>query len=257
MKIATLNINGLRAGLRKGLLEWLVTTDPDILCLQEIKIDDTARVALGVDFPGYAACTWLPAEKKGYSGVAILSKTKPINIVPNIGIPAYDREGRVLLADFGEFAVLNVYLPSGSQGDTRQAVKEAFMADFHPWVNGLLKAHPNLVIVGDFNICHHPIDIHDPVRLKNTSGFLPHERAWFSDFLKQNQLTDSFRYLHPKAEQEYTWWSYRGQAKTRNKGWRLDYQLVSEPLRGKIEAHTHQQSVNLSDHCPTLLTLRD
>lgn len=252
MKIISYNVNGVRAAMRKDLIGWLKNAEPDVLCLQEIKANPEQFDETEFHEAGYPYCYWYPAEKKGYSGVAIISKIKPDHVEYGTGIPYMDAEGRNLRADFGDFSVMSLYLPSGTNS-ARLDFKLTYMADFHKYIDGLRKERPNLVICGDYNICHEAIDIHDPVRLKNTSGFLPVEREWLDGFINSG-LVDSFRHVHPE-EVTYSWWSYRGGSRARNKGWRLDYLLVSEPLKEKIERAVILTEAVHSDHCPVLVEL--
>ena len=251
MKIITYNVNGIRAAIRKGLLDWLKAANPDVLLLQEPKAH---KEQLDIDLfeeTGYHDY-WFSAQKKGYSGVAILSKKEPDNIVHGTGIDYMDHEGRNIRADFGDLSVMSMYLPSGTNVD-RLEHKLKYMADFQAYSEELRKTRPNLIVSGDYNICHEPIDIHDPVRLKNVSGFLPVEREWLSGFINSG-FTDSFRHLNPNVEQ-YSWWSYRANARANNKGWRLDYNMVSEPLKDKIKRAVILPEAKHSDHCPALVEL--
>ena len=251
MKIITYNVNGIRAAIRKGLLDWLKAANPDVLLLQETKAH---KEQLDIDLfeeTGYHDY-WFSAQKKGYSGVAILSKKEPDNIVHGTGIDYMDHEGRNIRADFGDLSVMSMYLPSGTNVD-RLEHKLKYMADFQAYSEKLRKTRPNLIVSGDYNICHEPIDIHDPVRLKNVSGFLPVEREWLSGFINSG-FTDSFRHLNPDVEQ-YSWWSYRANARANNKGWRLDYNMVSEPLKDKIKRAVILPEAKHSDHCPALVEL--
>jgi exodeoxyribonuclease III len=251
-KILSYNVNGIRSATKKGLLTWLKEVDPDIICFQEMKAH-TADLELSLQQPeGYHAI-WHAAEKKGYSGVGIWSKEQPRNVEIGCGIPMYDREGRVVRVDFEGYSVISLYLPSGTSGEERQAVKENFMRDFTAYVRELLKEIPNLVIAGDYNICHKPIDIHDPVGNKKSSGFLPHEREWLTEFMELG-MVDSFRLFNQEAHQ-YTWWSQRAASRERNKGWRIDYQLVSEALASKCTAHVIYPFAVHSDHAAIELTL--
>lgn len=252
MKIVTLNLNGLRSALDKGLAAWVIETNADLYAFQEIKTDQSIVEKFGEQFPGYDWYTF-PAVRKGYSGTAILSKHKPQSVSYGCAKEEYDTEGRLLSLHFVNFTLMNLYLPSGSSGDERQTFKEDMMAYFYGYIEQQLKNLPGLVLVGDFNICHQAIDIHNPVRLKNTSGFLPQERQWFSDFLALG-LVDSFRYKNPEPG-HYTWWSYRANAKAKNLGWRIDYQLISENLRDGVQSHSIASEQNFSDHCPTILTI--
>jgi len=251
MKIITYNVNGIRAAMRKGLLDWLKAADPDVLLLQETKANlDQIDIDILAE-TGYHNY-WYSAEKKGYSGVAVFSKKEPDNVIHGTGIDYMDHEGRNLRVDFGDLSIMSMYLPSGTNDD-RLEFKLRYMADFHEYAKELRKTRPNLIIGGDYNICHEPIDIHDPVRLKNVSGFLPVEREWLSEFIDSG-FTDSFRHLNPDLEQ-YSWWSYRANARANNKGWRLDYNMVSEPLKDKIKRAVILPEAKHSDHCPALLEL--
>ncbi len=253
MKIISYNVNGIRAAQRKGLLEWLAEASPDLLCLQETKAQPDQLDEALLKPEGYHTY-WFSAEKKGYSGVAIYTKKEPKHVAYGIGMEAYDKEGRALRVDFDELSVLCLYLPSGSSGDHRQEAKDNFLKDFLPYVDKLKTEIPWLVICGDFNICHTEIDIHDPVRNKDSSGFLPHERAWLTDFLDLG-FVDSFRMLHPDEPDHYSWWSYRANARARNKGWRIDYHMVTDSLQDRVKAAGMLTEVKHSDHCPIFLTL--
>lgn len=252
MKIISYNINGIRAALRKGLLDWLRAADPDVVCLQEIKATPDQFDTSVFEEIGYKYNYWYPAEKKGYSGVAILSKIQPRNVEYGTGIDYMDIEGRTLRADFDGVSVISLYLPSGTN-PLRLEHKLTFMADFQKYVDQLKIKLPNLVICGDYNICHEEVDIHDPVRLKNTSGFLPVEREWIGQFIN-NGFIDSFRHLN-EDEIQYSWWSYRAGARQRNKGWRIDYNMVAEPLKDRISRAVILSDAVHSDHCPVLLEL--
>ena len=195
------------------------------------------------------------AKKKGYSGVAILSKNEPDHVEIGMGIEKYDNEGRFLRVDYGDLSVVSVYHPSGSSGDERQAFKMAWLSDFHDYVEVLKKDRPKLVLSGDYNICHEAIDIHDPVRNAKVSGFLPEEREWMTGFLATGFI-DSFRHLN-KHPHNYTWWSYRANARANNKGWRIDYNMVSENLKERISRVAILAQAMHSDHCPCLLEIED
>jgi exodeoxyribonuclease-3 len=252
MKIVSYNVNGIRAALKKGFLEWLVAANPDVVCLQEIKAQEDQLDLSLFEAAGYAYNYWFSAQKKGYSGVAILSKTKPENVVFGTGIESMDFEGRNLRADFAGVSIMSMYLPSGTNIQ-RLAHKFEYMDLLKNYIDELKKEVPNLVICGDYNICHEAIDIHDPVRNKNVSGFLPEERAWMSSFLNSG-FVDAFRELN-KAPHQYSWWSYRANARANNKGWRLDYTLVANPLKEKIKRAVILSEAVHSDHCPVLLEL--
>ena len=251
-KIISYNVNGIRAAIKKGLLEWLVSESPDVFCVQETKarpeqIDTSIFTKLGYHQD------WVSAEKKGYSGVATFSKMTPDQVVEGCGIEKYDREGRIIRTDYGDWSLLNCYFPSGTSGDERQAFKMEFLDDFFNWIEELRKERPQLIIVGDYNIAHTEIDIHDPVRNKKNSGFLPEERAWMTKWF-DNGFTDAYRTLEPEKV-EYSWWSYRANARANNKGWRIDYQSVTENLKGKLVSSRHLSEAKHSDHCPVLVEI--
>ena len=243
MKIISYNVNGIRAALTKGFAQWLQSANPDVLCLQEIKALETQIPTEVFTQLGYTHQYYHSAEKKGYSGVAILSKIAPKHI-----------EGRVLRADFEDVSVMSLYLPSGTNPD-RLDFKLTFMDDFQKYIDELKKKVPNLVICGDYNICHQAIDIHDPVRNATVSGFLPVERAWIDAFMKSGFI-DSFRYFH-KEPHQYSWWSYRANARNNNKGWRIDYHLVATPLENRMTRALILPEAHHSDHCPILLEIAD
>ena len=252
MKILTYNVNGIRAALRKDFSSWLKAVNPDIICLQEIKANPEQFEASVFTDLGYH-CFWNPAEKKGYSGVAILTKTKPQHVEYDCGIEEIDFEGRILRADFDGFSVMSAYFPSGSSGDIRQEFKMKFLTQFQNYINVLIKDFPNLIISGDYNICHKAIDIHNPQRNKNTSGFLPEEREWMSEFIASG-FTDSFRHLNPEPH-NYSWWSYRANARAKNLGWRIDYNMISENLLSNLSRSAILSQAHHSDHCPVLVEL--
>lgn len=253
LKIVSWNVNGVRAALDKGLLDWLEAEGADVLCLQETKIDDSLIEKLKTQFPGWHA-NFHCAQRKGYSGVAILSREKPLEVRAGCGLPDYDAEGRCIRADWDGFSIINTYYPSGTTGDVRQTVKEAFMDYMYDWLGPQLEARPQLLHVGDFNICHREIDIHHPERHKGVSGFLPNEREWMSR-LMDSGFTDTFRVFESEPD-HYSWWSYRSGAKPKNLGWRIDYQLAGPGLRDRLVSASLRPEVNMSDHCPTVLELR-
>tara|TARA_R110002051_G_scaffold182304_6_gene251931 strand:- start:1139 stop:1900 length:762 start_codon:yes stop_codon:yes gene_type:complete len=252
MKIVSYNVNGIRAALNKGFLEWLQSVNPDVICLQEIKANEDQLDLTLFEDAGYPYHYWYSAQKKGYSGVAILAKTKPNHVEFGTGIEYMDLEGRNLRADFDGVSIMSLYLPSGTNLD-RLDFKLQYMADFQTYINDLKIKHPNLIILGDYNICHEAIDIHNPVGLKNVSGFLPVEREWIGAFMDSGFI-DSFRFFN-KEPDNYTWWSYRANARNNNKGWRLDYGLVSEPLSQKLKRSVILSEAKHSDHCPILVEL--
>jgi exodeoxyribonuclease-3 len=250
MKIISYNVNGIRAAIGKGFIEWLDQSGADVVCIQESKAQPDQIPLMEFETIGYQTF-WHSAEKKGYSGVGILTKIKPDNIKVGIGIPEYDREGRFLRADYGDLSIVSVYHPSGSSGDERQAFKMKWLDDFHKKVNELKKERPNLIISGDYNICHKEIDIHDPKGNKNSSGFLPEEREWIGKFIDSGFI-DTFREFHPEPDR-YSWWSYRRQARDRNLGWRIDYNMVTENLKSRLKNADILDQVIHSDHCPITL----
>lgn len=253
MKIITYNVNGIRAALSKNWLDWLKATQADVVCLQEIKASPDQLVDLHLfEELGYQHY-WYPAEKKGYSGTAIFTKITPTHVEYGCGLPNYDREGRVIRADFEHCSVLSTYFPSGSSGDERQAFKYQFLSDFQLYINDLKTSIPNLVICGDYNICHKPIDIHNPKSNVNSSGFLPEEREWMENFI-QSGFVDSFRHFNEEPH-HYTWWSYRAGARSKNLGWRIDYTLVSESLKLNLKRAAILPDAKHSDHCPVLVEL--
>lgn len=253
MKIVTYNVNGIRAAMRKDWLSWVKETDADVICLQEIKASPDQLVdLLLLEQLGYEHY-WYPAEKKGYSGTAILTKKSPKHVEYGCGEELYDKEGRIIRADFDDFSVISAYFPSGSSGDVRQDFKFRFLDDFQLYSNKLLQELPNLIVSGDYNICHRAIDIHNPKSNAKSSGFLPEERAWMESFINSGYV-DSFRHLNPEPH-NYTWWSYRANARAKNLGWRIDYNMVSKPLEDKIKRSVILKDAVHSDHCPVLLEM--
>lgn len=254
MKIVSYNINGIRAALGKGLADWIKATDADVICFQEIKaLESQFDTGIFTEL-GYKHQSWFSAEKKGYSGVAILSKQEPDRVVQGIDQEIYDREGRNLRADFGDVSVMSMYLPSGTNTD-RLEFKFAYMDEMQRYVNEVRKERPHLIVCGDYNICHKAIDIHDPVRNKKVSGFLPEEREWLENFI-QSGFIDTFRHFNEEPHQ-YTWWSYRANSRANNKGWRLDYAMADKRLEERLKRALILSEAKHSDHCPILLELAD
>lgn len=254
MKIISYNVNGIRAALSKGLNAWLGDERPDVLCVQETKAQPDQVDLEPFTELGYHV-NLNSAQKKGYSGVAVLSLRQPDAVFEGIGIERFDSEGRVLRCDFGDLTVVSVYVPSGSSGDERQEFKMDFLTHFLPYVSQLRKERPNVVICGDFNICHKPIDINHPERQIGVSGFLPEEREWM-DLFESTGMIDTFRVFCADKDR-YSWWSYRGGARFRNAGWRIDYLWTSDTLRGKLVAGDILDKVVHSDHCPVLLEIEE
>ena len=252
MKVISYNVNGIRAALKKGFIEWLTAADPDVLCLQEIKAQEDQLDLSLFEEAGYKYNYWFSAQKKGYSGVAILCKQKPNNVVFGTGIESMDFEGRNLRVDFDTVSVMSLYLPSGTNS-ARLEFKFNFMNEFQDYVNELKKEIPNLIICGDYNICHEEIDIHNP-KMKGVSGFLPEERLWLDTFINSGFI-DSFRFFN-KEPDHYSWWSYRANSRNNNKGWRIDYHLVTDTLKDRLERAYILPEAKHSDHCPIVIELK-
>ncbi len=247
MKIISYNVNGIRAAMNKGLTKWLQAANPDVLCLQEIKAHKDQVEFEAFEQLGYHHHFWYSAQKKGYSGVAVLSKIEPKNVAFGTGIDTMDIEGRNLRLDFDKFSVMSLYLPSGTNDD-RLDFKLNYMAEFQHYIDQLKLEIPNLLICGDYNICHEEIDIHNPVANKNTSGFLPVERKWIGEFIDRGFI-DTFRHFN-KEPHQYSWWSYRANARNNNKGWRIDYCMASEPMKNYVNRAFILPEAKHSDHCP-------
>ena len=254
MKVVSYNVNGIRAAMNKGLIDWLVKEDPDVICLQEIKALEEQINISDFESIGFKYNYWFSAQKKGYSGVAILSKHEPISVEYGTGISYMDFEGRNLRLDFEEFSVMSLYLPSGTNLD-RLEFKLNYMDDFLAYIKELNSKIKNLIIAGDYNICHKAIDIHDPVRNKNVSGFLPVEREWLQKFIDSG-FVDSFREFNSDPHQ-YSWWTYRANARANNKGWRIDYIMVSSDLKSKLNDAAILNDIVHSDHCPITISLKN
>ena len=253
MKIVSYNVNGIRSAIGKGLFEWLEQENPDIFCVQETKAQPEQIDAITFRSLGYEYQFIHSAQKKGYSGVAIFSKTKPDFYRYGIDNAFFDNEGRVVRADFGDLTVVCVYIPSGSMGDARQTLKMEFLELFINYLSQLRKERPNLVVCGDYNICHKPIDINHPERHTTVSGFLPEEREWF-DRLIELGFVDSFREFNHEPNQ-YSWWSFRSNARAKNLGWRIDYHIVTESLKNRLQNACILQQVSMADHCPVVVEL--
>nr|WP_294896529.1 exodeoxyribonuclease III [uncultured Pedobacter sp.] len=254
MKIISYNVNGIRAAINKDWFAWLQATDADVVCLQEIKATPEQIIDIVIlEQLGYKHY-WFPAEKKGYSGTAIFSKVEPNHVEYGCGIEDYDREGRVIRADFNDFSIISAYFPSGSSGDERQGFKYKFLDDIADYIAKLKVDFPKLVISGDYNICHRPIDIHNPKSNANSSGFLPEERAWMDSFIHLGFI-DTFRHFNADPH-HYTWWSYRAGARTKNLGWRIDYHMCTVELLDNLKRAAILPEAKHSDHCPILLELQ-
>jgi exodeoxyribonuclease-3 len=252
-KIISYNVNGIRSAVSKGFLDWTQTVSPDIICLQEIKANSDQLDLTLFENAGFNHHFWHSAEKKGYSGVAILSKRKPDHVEVGFGEKLYDSEGRILRADYGDVSVISVYMPSGTTGEIRQDFKYRFLDFFQSYIDKLKTERAKLVICGDWNICHKPIDIHNPVSNAKSSGFLPEEREWIGKFIDSGFI-DTFRHYNQDPHQ-YTWWSNRLNARGRNLGWRIDYNMVSQSLENQLKSASILPDVKHSDHCPILVDI--
>ncbi len=255
MRIISYNVNGIRAAIKKGFIDWLKTDPADIVCVQETKaVQDDVDAKL-FDALGYHQY-WFSAQKKGYSGVAVFSKVKPDNVVFGNGMKAGDDEGRVIQLDFKDIRLINAYFPSGTSGDERQGFKYEWLKELDKWLQKLKKKNPQLILCGDYNIAHEAIDIHDPKGNKNTSGFLPEERAWMTKFFESGWI-DTFRAFHAEPHR-YSWWSQRfPSVRLNNKGWRIDYINTTEALRSQLIDAEIYPDVKHSDHCPVYLELKN
>lgn len=250
MKLISLNLNGIRSATDKGLINFLKKENPGIVCFQEIKATPDQINTRNFEDLGYN-CYWYPAFKRGYSGTALLSQTVPDFVSKGIGTDLFDSEGRVIRADFGDITVICAYFPSGTTGEIRQSVKMEFLRNITEYLDKLREDRPMIILTGDFNICHKPIDINNPNRHLKTSGFLPEEREWFDKFVASG-WTDTFREFCTEPER-YSWWSYRSGAKDKNLGWRIDYFMVTEPLKPQLKNADILDKVIMSDHCPVML----
>ncbi len=254
LRIISYNVNGIRAAIKKGFIDWLKTDPADIICLQETKaekgnVDHELFTSLG--YHDY----WFSAQKKGYSGVAVLTRIVPDHVVYGTGHQVSDEEGRVIQMDFGDIRLINAYFPSGTSGEERQGFKYLWLDEMFIYLNELKAAHPKLVLCGDYNIAHREIDIHDPKGNKKSSGFLPAERAWMDSFFESG-WTDAFREKHPEPAR-YSWWSQRfPSVRLNNKGWRIDYINVTSTLAERLLETEIYPEVKHSDHCPVYLSIK-
>ena len=248
MKIISYNVNGLRAAIKKGFLEWLKTHPADVVCFQENKAQQSDVDSKLFEELGYRD-HWFCAQKKGYSGVTVFTKFHPDKVQCGTGHQVSDDEGRVIQLDFGKVRLINAYFPSGTTGDERQTYKYQWLDEFYGYVQSLKKKHPYIILCGDYNIAHKEIDIHNPAGNKNTSGFLPQERAWMDKFYSHG-WTDVFRYFREEPHR-YSWWSQRfPKVRLENKGWRIDYISATDELKPYLRDAEIYQDVKHSDHCP-------
>lgn len=249
------NVNGLRAIMRKNFFEFVEQEQPDFLCLQETKVHENDLDLQMKNLNGYDYSYFSSASKKGYSGVAIYSKHKPIHTTRNLfENPKFDQEGRVVLTEFKQFILINVYFPNGKASAARLAYKMEFYQKFLEKMQKLLKQGKKIIVCGDVNTAHKEIDLARPKANSEISGFLPAERAWIDDFLKAGFL-DSFRVFHPQQKDQYSWWSYRARARSRNVGWRIDYFFISQNLKKYLKDAQILNQVMGSDHCPVKISL--
>jgi len=255
MRIVSYNVNGIRAAIKKGLIDWLTEYPIDVFCVQETKATpEDIDLSLFTNLGYHVA--WYPAQKKGYSGVAVFSKIKPSLVTCGNGYEMSDNEGRVIRVDIGDLTIVNAYFPSGTSGDERQGYKYQWLDEFYVWIEALKKERPNIILAGDYNIAHCEIDIHDPKGNKKSSGFLPEERAWMDQFIGAGWI-DSFRFKNPTATSAYSWWSQRfPSVRLNNKGWRIDYLCTSSALESKIKDAFILPMVKHSDHCPIVIELK-
>lgn len=250
-KIITVNTNGIRAAARKGFFDWLSEQDADVVCIQETKAQ-VDQLSDPVFHPEGYHCYYNDAIKKGYSGTAIYSRAKPRKVITQLGWDPLDSEGRYLQADYDGLSVISLYLPSGSSSDESQARKERFLVAFMDHLKGLRRKRREFVICADWNICHREIDIKNWRGNRKNSGFLPHERAWLDTLYDEVGYVDSFRHIN-QEEDQYTWWSNRGQAWANNVGWRLDYQVITPKLADTVVAADIYKEQRFSDHAPQIM----
>jgi exodeoxyribonuclease-3 len=255
LRLYSWNVNGIRAAHRKGFLDWIKDTHPDILCVQETKADPSQLDEELITPTGYTSY-WASAERKGYSGVALFSRLKPISVRIGLGIEEYDREGRTIIADYGDFVLLTAYFPNGSRDHSRVPFKMAYKQAFLERCNQYRNSGRSIIFCGDVNTAHREIDLARPKENKDTTGFLPIERAWIDRVLDEGYI-DTFRSLNPDQMDAYSWWAYWGKARERNVGWRIDYFFISPDLQDRVVAAGIHPEVIGSDHCPVSLTLDD
>ncbi len=251
--IVSWNVNGIRAAEKKGLFEWLQNENPDILCIQETKAQEDQLSKTFFKQKGYLPF-FKSAEKKGYSGVAVYTKEKPIS-VRNLGAAEFDREGRTLVLEYKNFTLINCYFPNSQSEGKRIPFKLDFCSAVFDYTSDLVKGGKNIILCGDYNIAHKPIDLANPDSNKKNPGYLPEERAWM-DMFTSHGFIDTFR-MYNSEPGNYTWWSYRFNARSKNIGWRIDYHCVNETFAGKIKESTILKDVTGSDHCPIKLTIAD
>jgi exodeoxyribonuclease-3 len=251
MRVITLNVNGIRSAASKGLFPWLAQQAADVICLQEVRAREDQFAGHDIALPGYHAA-WYPAERPGYAGTALYSRQEPQRLVRGFGVSEFDNEGRYLEAQFAQVAVVSLYLPSGSSGPERQASKDRFLKKFMPHLRALKRRRRPYILCGDWNIAHREIDLKNWKSNQKNSGFLPHERAWLDELFDEVGFVDAFRRVNSEPDQ-YTWWSQRGQARAKNVGWRIDYQIASPALEGAARAAQIYKAARFSDHAPLIM----
>ncbi|MCP9752106.1 exodeoxyribonuclease III [Ferruginibacter sp. HRS2-29] len=255
MRLISYNVNGIRAAIKKGFMDWLKTDPADIICLQETKATDADIDVKQLEELGFYH-HWFSAQKKGYSGVAVFTKLKPDAVKIGSGFEMSDFEGRVIEVQFGDIKLINAYFPSGTSGDERQTYKYQWLKEFQGYLEEIRKTNPKIILCGDYNIAHNEIDIHDPKGNKKSSGFLPEEREWMTQFLGSGWI-DTFREFN-KEPHHYSWWSQRfPSVRLNNKGWRIDYFTVTPELKEQLVAAAIYPDVKHSDHCPIYLEVKD
>jgi len=251
MKIITINVNGIRSAVKKGLISWLANQQADVICLQEMRAD-ISHLSLPTHQLADYHCYFEPAQKPGYSGVAIFSRERPKQVVKKLGFPLADEEGRYMHIEWNNLIIASVYMPSGTSGDARQLLKYEFMDEFSTILDNLRKTHQSCIICGDWNIAHKTIDLKNWRANQKHSGFLPEERAWLDTVFDEKGWVDAFRVVNSEPDQ-YTWWSNRGRAWENNVGWRIDYQVVSPDLKNAIRSASIYKEERFSDHAPLMM----
>jgi exodeoxyribonuclease III len=254
MRLISWNVNGIRAAQKGGFLKWFDSQKADIVCVQEVKAFQE-QLDPELSNPGKYSSFWHSATKPGYSGTAIFSKKDPESVSLGIGVPKIDAEGRVIVAEYKAFTLINAYFPNSQREHTRLPYKLEFCDEMLKFCDRLRKKGKNVVICGDFNIAHKEIDLKNPKSNKDNAGFLPEERAWMDRFTSKGYV-DTFRHFTSDPN-HYTWWSYRPGVREKNVGWRIDYFCANEEMKDRLKRTVHQNEVRGSDHCPVLLELRD
>ncbi len=248
IKLATWNVNGIRASYDKGLSSFILNEKPDILCLQETKAHKD-QVTPALQTLGYPFHYWSSAERKGYSGVATFLNEEPKKVLTTIDNPDYEKEGRIVWTQHADFDLYNIYFPNGGSGEERHFFKQKFLKELLSHLKFEMRKGKQIILVGDYNVAHSEADVHDPIRLSKESGFLPEEREWFGQFLKAG-FVDCFRHFNPDRKNSYSWWSYREMARSRNKGWRIDYVCITQGLVKNLKSCEILDKQEGSDHCP-------